>query len=221
MLLSGPLDVWYDTFVYFIQSDLCPKTEYPIALNRSLNEDELKKNDKYIIFNTEQLSREYLISTYVFLSKLPNVIEIWDYSFKNVEILKNHGVINVKHVPLQSPKIHLEKILHWKTNVENSVGFCGGVSPRRKKIFDDLILNNIKINIVQAWGDEKDKKLAKNKIILNVHYDDDYKIFEQARCIPWINAGYIVISEESLDNDSRCINVPYEKIVETIKNVLN
>ncbi len=151
-------------------------------------------------------------------SKLPNVAEIWDYSAANVAILSRHGV-KARHVPLQTPQIYLDKINIWK-NIGKSVGFCGSINPRRAYIFNQLQKRGIAVNIIKEFGELRDEKLAKNQIIINIHYDSDYKIFESCRCIPWITAGYTVISENSLDNDSRCINVSYYKLVEEVSKAI-
>ena len=165
------------------------------------------------------MSRTELIGNVLNWSKNPNVVQIWDYSIANVEILKQNGVV-AKHVPLKTPLWYIEKINLWK-KFNKSVGFCGGVSERRKIIFNQLEMKGVKVNVIHAWGEERDEKLAKNKIILNIHYSNNYKIFEQLRCVPWMTCGYTVISEDSMDNDDRCINVPYEKIVETVMHNLN
>ena len=96
-----------------------------------------------------------------------------------------------------------------------SPGFCGSKSSKRQKILDDLEKSGIKINIIKLWGDERDKELAKCKVILNIHYSDEYKIFESARCEPWLKLGVPVISEKSLDDDPRCIVSEYDSLVQT------
>jgi hypothetical protein len=71
-----------------------------------------------------------------------------------------------------------------------------------------------KINYVyEIYGEERDKELAKCKILLNIHAFSDYNVFENARCEPWLAIGVPIISENSLDNDPRCINVDYDQIV--------
>ena len=76
--------------------------------------------------------------------------------------------------------------------------------------------SNISINVIELFGKDRDIELAKCKIILNIHAEDDYKIFESCRCEPWLKLGITVISENSLDNDPRCINVNYNDIVKTV-----
>ena len=73
---------------------------------------------------------------------------------------------------------------------------------------------------MQTYGEERDKALASCKILLNIHCFDDFTIFESARCEPWLSIGKCVISENSLDNDPRCINVDYHMLVLTVLNTL-
>ena len=74
--------------------------------------------------------------------------------------------------------------------------------------------------ISNMYGEDRDKQLATCKVLLNIHAHEDYQIFESARCEPWLAIGVSVISEQSLDNDSRCINVSYDEIVNKTIEVL-
>ena len=57
-------------------------------------------------------------------------------------------------------------------------------------------------------------------MLLNVHFNNDYKIFEQLRCFAWLDTGKIVVSENSLDNDPRCLNSNYESLVSVVVETL-
>lgn len=204
---------YFDTFKYFLQSSNCKQTKFPIYLNSVPSDD-----SKFIFFNTEQLTRKHYLKFVKEVSN-SNPVEMWDYSLANIKILKDSG-INSVHVPLISPKWYIDRILFWKTN-EFDVGFCGHLSPKRKFIINDLKSKGLKVMCTNnEFGDARDKKLAKCKIILNIHYNDEYLIFEQCRCEPWIQAGYIIVSENSLDNDDRIINVPYENLVNTCLKII-
>jgi hypothetical protein len=41
------------------------------------------------------------------------------------------------------------------------------------------------------------------------------------RCAPWLDIGFPVITEESLDNDERAIITSYDKLVERCKEYLD
>src|SRR5207253_11101973 len=67
---------------------------------------------------------------------------------------------------------------------------------------------------------------AKAKVLLNVHFDETYQIFEHFRCDRWALAGMIVITEKSLsdhylDLKDLLIIETYENLKQTIHKVLN
>ena len=71
------------------------------------------------------------------------------------------------------------------------------------------------------FGEERDIELSKCKVLINIHHSDDYKIFESARCEPWLSIGVPVVSECSLDNDPRCMNMLYDDLIKTVDNLLS
>ena len=144
---------------------------------------------------------------------IPACAEIWDYSAINVRILADRG-ITAKHVPLRSSENYVARLRSLRSVGQiYDIGFAGSKSNRRIAIVNALADTKYSICLIRSWGEERDAVLAKCRIILNIHYADDYKVFESARCVPWIEAGATVISEHSLDDDPRCINVPYDQLV--------
>jgi hypothetical protein len=78
------------------------------------------------------------------------------------------------------------------------------------------------VNLLKStYGDERNKEIAKCKLLLNIHYNPDYKIFETLRCDPWLSVGFPVITEESMDNDKRTIVCSYDALVDTCKTFLS
>lgn len=210
------IERWVDTFKFFLESENCPPHEYPIVIWTTD-----RYPDKYILYNSEQLSSKGKLTG--FLSKINNaVIEIWDYSLENTKILEKHG-ISSKHVPPISPEWYKNKLKSYSDEpCIYDVGFAGCESERRTKIIEELKSSGITVNyIIEKYGEERDKELAKCRIILNIHCLDDFSIFESARCEPWLSIDKCVVSENSLDNDPRCINVDYNIIVKTIIDIIN
>ena len=200
----------------FLESDESPARDLPIFYNHYLSPPQT--NTMYIHYNIEQLTRFSERNAMLRLWGSGKISEIWDYSIENCKIL-NELNIPCKHVPFTLTEKRLEyykTLIHVKK--EYDIGFCGTLSLRRQKIFDDL--RDIGMNVLvltNVNNEERDKLLAKCKMIINIHFADDYKIFERSRCEQWLRVGVPVISEESLDNDSRAICVPYDKLVETCK----
>lgn len=207
-----------DTFRYFVESPLCPQASEPIHIGIWSRIPPIGR----IIYNTEQLSRPEMLRVIKNIIKKSNPLEIWDYSLANIHILKNNNIL-ARHVPLESPGWYVKELQSYrKDEQEYDVGFSGWMSPRRLKILNKLKASGLSVNIVaNIFGKERDKELAKCKIILNIHASPEYKIFESNRCEPWLKAGVRVISENSLDNDDRCINVKYSDIVKTVQSTLN
>jgi len=204
---------YFDSFVYFLES--IPQVQYPIYVSDAPN-----KIEEYIYVNTEQMTRKTQLQRVISIYKANKPCEFWDYSIANCNILESHG-IHAKHVPLSSPQWYLDKLKSWRNDIQYDVGFCGAMSRRRQTIFNGLKARGIRVNIVNAWGERRDKELAKCRILINIHYADDYNIFEQARCEPWLSIGVPVISEHSLDDDPRCINVGYSELVEKVVSFLH
>lgn len=204
-----------ESFLKFYYSD----TEYPISIYKSYF------NEPHILYNTEQMTRSDVADMVASFKDNTSIIEIWDYSIANIEILKNFGIKNIKHVPLKIWPEYSDKLLSF--NPDNSydydVGFCGWVTgDRRINILDEIYKAGISLEIIRDnYGEERDKKLAKCQIILNIHFNEKHMIFEQCRCFPWLDTGKTVVSEHSLDNDPRCINVNYEDILSTLIGLLN
>jgi len=172
-------------------------------------------SSSYILFNTEQMTIVKNIGEIQKTIKTRPPVEIWDYSLVNISILESHGITNTRHVPLTTSPETVQKIRSFRTSPQYDIGFNGGLTERRMKILNGLRAAGISVHIVTSWGEERDRELAKCRFILNIHADDDYKVFESARCVPWLDSGIPVISETSVMDDPRCINSPYERLIDT------
>ena len=178
------------------------------------------KRNSHILYNTEQLTRICKLLLIVSDINKYSPVEVWDYSLANIEILKLHGIHNVKHVPLSCTENYKNELLSYRNTIDYDVGFCGGLSSRRKEIFRRLRSAGISVNIVTDFGKKRDRQLARCRIILNIHFKNNYCIFESARCEQWLSIGVPVVSEHSILDDPRCINTSYESIVDTVKKEL-
>lgn len=213
--------LFLDTFINFFNSDLCPEVDLPIVI-RYYTEELLPPS--FIYYNTEQLTStenklkvDYIIK-YI---KKHDVKEVWDYSQINVELFAKHSIV-AKYVPLQTPKWYSDKLREYrKEGILYDVGICGAPTKRREEIYRKLLKKGIKLHLlVNIFGDERDRELAKCKILLNIHAYDDYTIFESARCDAWLSIGVPIVSENSLDNDPRCINVEYDQLVSKVVEIV-
>jgi hypothetical protein len=195
------------------------ETSFPISIQRP------GFSKPQILFNTEQLTRPDVVDFYKNQKDNPIIYEIWDYSKSNIFLLNQLGITNTKFIPLKIwPSYQKQLVSYNSTNTYNfDIGFVGWVhGEKRTNILQKIIDSGISIDIIQdLYGEQRDQRLAKCRMILNIHFNENYKIFEQYRCFAWLDIGKEVLSENSLDNDPRCINVSYNEIVPTLMKVLN
>jgi hypothetical protein len=183
---------------------------------------------KISVVNTEQLcdinvEKRVLNELSSVKNKSKSKLTVYDYSTENCNILNRLGFSTIYH-PYNSTtdEIKYLKLLHSIEKVYD-IGFIGCLSMRRKYILDKLKENNIKVHYFELFGNERDVELAKCKYILNIHYDTHFNIFESIRCNRWVQSGFNVITENSIECLD-CQNVfmfPYDSLVESIINLIN
>lgn len=125
----------------------------------------------------------------------------------NLEILKKalperyHSKLEWHPVSVRVPDLYQD----WRRAFKDfDLAFVGTVTPRRKRILQTLSDRGISIHVIQSFGfHETIRECLGSRAILNVHADDDYQIFETARCSVWLDSDVPVLSETSLDNDPR------------------
>lgn len=103
---------------------------------------------------------------------------------------------------------------------------CINRSLRREAIFEQLLEHNIKVMNIEGWKEKRDQQIAQSKILLNIHYADDYLTFEHFRCDRWVLNGLLVLTEPSqsddlLDLKPLMIVTTYENVVSKIQQILS
>jgi hypothetical protein len=193
--------------------------------------------------NTEQLTRydvkcfiENNLRVLINMSKLINnlKINILDYSLQNIKIfnklafLKEFNLNEIYHIPYQYNEKEINKLKTFSNNIkkEYEFSFCGIKSNYRNKILDELTKNNISNNIITNWYNERDLEICKSKVLLNIHYNKDYNIYESIRCDRWIFSGNLVLTENSFDDESNdlkdfMISTDYDNLVNKASKIMN
>lgn len=208
---------YFDTFIHSLD---CVKETDTIHLGL-----DVPPGFQGIVYNTEQLTIPRILTKILKLmapsaplaplAPLVPKVQLWDYSMVNIRILANHGII-AKYVPLKTTGPYLEKLQRFITCTKvYDIGFNGTISPRRKVILDQLA-TSFTVFRSMSWGDARDMELAQCRVLVNIHFDTDYMIFESARCEPWLSVGVPVISELSIENDERCILTTYDGFLKTV-----
>jgi hypothetical protein len=170
----------------------------------------MQSNSKIYVLNTEQLSKIEWVNNLKGIS-----LPIIDYSLENVNILKEYKN-NVYYLPYLCNKneiYDLEKI--------RDVAFIGCYDNYRKQIIDKIP----NLNIIEGFDENRDLYLFTHKILLNIHFNERFKILEEMRCNRCIFNKMIVITEESLNKEYELkeyiIECKYENLIETTIEVLN
>ena len=174
-----------------------------------------------IIFQTKQLS--YTDNATALLESIPantNVLLI-DYSLTNIKILRDaigssNKRITTVHFPiLYNP--YLMSLFTLYDKKEYDIGCLFGCkSERRMTIVNQLREKGLSVFIIDNWDMQgKLYELSKCKLLLNIHYNDKYTIFEYTRCTFPILLGIPVLSELSDTNDDN--SNPY--LNELVSNV--
>jgi hypothetical protein len=201
---------WYiDALVEYLESSASPPRDAPI-----ITLDMAIQSQPCILYNTEQLTRGSELQRLLIRAKKPDVAAVWDYSTANIDILRKYGV-TAEHHPVGISPVHRQRLQQFLMEPkEYDVGFSGTMSPRRRLILQELVTKGLSVlQICDKIGDPRDSELAKCRVIINIHFNDDYQVFESVRCAQWLDVGVPVVSEKSLDDDPRAINVSYGELV--------
>ena len=175
-----------------------------------------KRNITMHLINTEQLTRvvipdeivsdeeekEYLqnqvpfpFQDYIFhylQGPNPICVSVTDYSFANLEILKQKISVCVTR------KLHcfMPLVAQQRTTTgDKGIVFVGDAgSSYRKDILKQI--PNVRI-LTHQFGPRRDGILQTYRILINIHYAASYLVFEELRCLPCILSKIIVVSETS------------------------
>jgi hypothetical protein len=161
------------------------------------------------LLNIEQLSRYNCIK---YIHTLPKNIKIIDYSKENMLYYSDYYYS--KYLPYQ---INYDEIYNFQKH--RDICIIIGESPRRNNIINGFINKGCNIDIISGWKKERDEILFTYKILINIGYDENYKIFESLRCDRCIFNKMIVISEKKENMD--LYHLKDYMIFDDYKNIVN
>ena len=157
------------------------------------------------LFNSEQMSISYRRLPVVnFLQKNGRLI---NYNQTNANLLnKDYQTTNqMIYLPYICQKKEITFLHNLLVNTEKIFDYAivGTLTPYRQVIADQLTARGLKVSIItNSFGFERDQRIAKCKVFLNIHANTNYQVFEGIRCNRWLAAGMMVISEKSLDDEN-------------------
>jgi hypothetical protein len=203
------------------------KSDYIICIQiLHLDINKIKDGKKrIIIFNTEQNSRKTAYYEHI-LDALNSGYTIMDYHLGNIDYI-NHETNNLyKNKILYLPYLYCPKdqiLLNSKKSKD--VCFVGTITEDRLKMIEQL-KKSFSIDVIQDFGESRDLKMSKYKIILNLNADPTYQVFETIRCYRCVFNKILVVSQqkeykENNEIDSLCYFSSDENIPQTIKLLLD
>ena len=154
-------------------------------------------------------------------------LEVWDYSTRNIEILKKTGVENIKHCKIG----YVPEISYFERNKpqERDIDILAYLSPspRREHIMKQFA-NNPNINFVHiqsTYGDDRDEYIKRAKLVINLHNYDN-QIFEMVRVTHLLQNKVPVLCEKNPDTDfpdymeGTVVTSTYNRFVDTAYRLL-
>lgn len=176
---------------------------------------------KFSMINTEQLTRTHAHDyTQYVISKGISVID-YDYYQSRLLSADNHYYLPYQFTSEQDRLINMTR----DNDKIYQVAMCGAASPRRKHVINELVKRGISVAIIPGWKDARDKEIAKAKVLLNIHYNENYRVFEHLRCDRWVFTDVLVVSETSISDDhldisDLIIQADYSKIIDVVVDLI-
>lgn len=151
---------------------------------------------RYVIMQLEQSSIcKWFIPPY--FSRLARAEQVWDYNLANIDYLRSKG-ITAYHVP-----IGYSPLFDPPPSIPESIDilFLGQLrNEHRKDVLSQIRQAGLTVvTSNNVFGDAKKRLVAQAKIVLNLHYGYT-ALLEEARIIPLLAAGKVVISETVTDS---------------------
>ena len=169
--------------------------------------------------NTEQLSVPGKLQEYSDILAAHRPTDIYDYSQANIAISGKGS-----YLPYISPPeevVKLRGFLHEQK--EFDVCVLGTASASRLQYVECLRNSGFTVDYVNSlFGDERDMRIAKSRILLNVHYSGEYALYESIRCERWRMAGMYILSEKCSDAilPEDIVFCSLETVVEEVRKIL-
>ena len=163
------------------------------------------------VLNVEQLTLPSNINR---IQNIPPQIPIIDYSYANI-LLSPRKLLYLPYQYNPSEIRNIEKT--------DNVGFIGWLNERR---INTILKIPAATHDINGVGSERDHLLFAHKVLVNIHYDENYNVFEEIRCNRCIFNKMIVISEPSVHMEhyklkKYTIECPLDEIPNMVKQVLD
>ncbi len=143
-----------------------------------------------ILYNLEQLGGPSLPKHFYELARLCTV---WDYSLNNI---KTWNVMRCASAPVHVPLGYVPELTRIQAlplrDQDIDVLFYGSVNERRARIVNALKEAGVKVQaLFGIYGEERDKFIARSRVILNVHFYD-------ARILEVVRISYLLANAKAV-----------------------
>jgi hypothetical protein len=177
---------------------------------------------RLILYNLEQIQpgSPWLQPAYIDLLR---TYPVWDYSANNIKQLAAYGISGVTLCGIGYMPV-LSRIQPAQEDID--VLFIGSRNERRMAVLQEIAKHGKNVSAAfNSYGTERDKLIARAKLILNLHYFEA-KVFEIVRVSYLLANRKCVVSESGADDELEVplregiAFVPYAKLVETCLHLL-
>jgi hypothetical protein len=152
-----------------------------------------------ILYNFEPLHLPVSDERRAFVSHYAPRFIVWDYSAANVAYLAQLGIA-ARHVPLGYAPALTRVARAARQDID--VLFYGEVTARRAAVLDALRSMGLNIMAVtDTYGTERDALIARAKVVLNIHRDEDVRALETPRVFYLLANRKAVVSEAKVGVD--------------------
>jgi hypothetical protein len=152
-----------------------------------------------LFINTEQLSVPHKMAEFKEFTACTDNLEVYDYSLENVALA--NGIS--KHLPIVE---HAAETAASRAHMAArparhpfDVACVGTVTVHRIRLIEALTKRGIRIDFIQGFGEERDRRTGACKVLLNLHAGPTYEMYEPIRCERWRHAGLPIVSETCRD----------------------
>jgi hypothetical protein len=202
---------------------------------------ELIQSGRIVFLNVEMLSEIKRMDQVI--SIITAGMPVLDYSLSNLTYLSHYmrenkitSTASNIYLPYQynlRDQIQLENIdgvYTYDVGIINALpkqdaSVNSELTYRRTRLWEQLQATGWKCINILGWGAERDEKLKRCKVIINVHHFECFNIFEQIRCDRLVFAKKIVVSDKSVftenyDLSGNVLWEDYDNIIPRTKSVL-
>lgn len=193
--------------------------EETIRININIEHTLIKENGRGLLSNTPIGKIKYDNNKYYFvrvvdidkLSKGEIVIDYSNPNIYNINSIEIYKELSNKLTYI-APIIYKGNYINVKNrNNDMMTTFYNENEPRRKRMIE--IIKSRKLNyknINNCFDKDELQKIYQNtKILINIHQTNEHDTFEELRCLPALQNGIIVLSEESPLNNT----IPYNDLI--------